>query len=80
MSTDLLVDSAWVADRLDEVRLVDVREAWEFDAMGHLPGAVSIPFERYRDDDSADPGTLPGGEAFAALLGDAGIGDRKSVV
>ena len=82
MSTDLLVGPAWVADRLDEssVRLVDVREAWEYDAMGHLPGAVSIPFERYRDDDSADPGTLPGGEAFAALLGDAGIDPEDTIV
>jgi len=82
MSTDLLVDPAWVADRLGEpsVRLVDVREAWEYDAMGHLPGAVSIPFARYRDDDSADPGTLPGADAFADLLGEAGIGPEDTIV
>ena len=82
MTTELLVDPAWVADRLDDpsVRLVDVREAWEFDAMGHLPGAVSIPFERYRDDDSPDPGTLPGAEAFADLLGEAGIGPEDTIV
>ncbi|MFW5977867.1 MAG: sulfurtransferase [Halohasta sp.] len=76
----MLVDPAWVADHLDEVRLVDVREGWEFDAMGHLPGAVSIPFENYRDDDSADPGTLPGAEAFAELLGEAGIAPEDTVV
>ena len=80
MSTDLLVDSAWVADRLDEVRLVDVREGWEFDALGHLPGAISIPFERYRDDDSPDPGTLPGAEAFAELLAEAGIAPEDTIV
>mgnify|MGYP006281617401 CR=1 FL=1 len=80
MSTELLVDPAWVTDHLDEVRLVDVREGWEFDAMGHLPGAVSIPFENYRDDDSADPGTLPGAEAFAELLGEAGISPEDTVV
>ena len=82
MSTDLLVDPAWVADRSEEpsVRLVDVREAWEYDAMGHLPGAISIPFARYRDDDSPDPGTLPGANAFADLLGEAGIGPEDTIV
>jgi len=82
MSTDLLVDPAWVADRLEKpsVRLVDVREGWEFDAMGHLPGAVSIPFGNYRNDDSADPGTLPGADAFAELLGEAGISPGDTVV
>jgi len=82
MSTDLLVDAAWVADRLGDpsVRLVDVRETWEYDAMGHLPGAVSIPFEGYRDDDSPDPGTLPGANAFAELLGEAGISPDDTIV
>ncbi|WP_253737194.1 sulfurtransferase [Halohasta salina] len=82
MSTDLLVDPSWVADRLDEpsVRLVDVREAWEYDAMGHLPGAVSIPFDRYREDDSPDPGTLPGSEAFVDLLAAAGIAPDDTIV
>ncbi len=82
MSTDLLVEAAWVADRLDDpsVRLVDVRDTWEYDAMGHLPGAVSIPFDSYRDDDSPDPGTLPGAEAFADLLGEAGISADDTIV
>ena len=82
MTTELLVDSAWLVDRFEEpsVRLVDVREAWEFDAMGHLPGAVAIPFERYRDDDSPDPGTLPGADTFADLLGEAGITPEDTIV
>ncbi|MFW6320990.1 MAG: sulfurtransferase [Halohasta sp.] len=80
--TELLVDPAWLADRLDDpsIRVVDVREAWEYDAIGHLPGAVSIPFDRYRDDDSPDPGTLPGAEAFADLLGEAGISPADTIV
>jgi len=70
MSTDLLADPAWLADRLDDpaVRVVDVREPWEYDAMGHLPGAVSIPFDSYRNSESPDPGTLPGADTFADLL------------
>jgi len=82
MSTDLLVEAAWVADRLDDpsVRLVDLRDAWEYDAMGHLPGAVSVPFDSYRDGDTSDPGTLPGAEAFAELLGEAGIEPGDTIV
>jgi len=82
MSTDLLVEPTWLADRLDDdnVRLVDVRESWEYDSIGHLPGAVSIPFDSYRESDSSDPGTLPGAEAFAALLGSAGISPDNTIV
>jgi thiosulfate/3-mercaptopyruvate sulfurtransferase len=80
--TDLLADPAWLAERLDDpsVRIVDVREPWEYDAMGHLPGAISIPFDSYRDSDSPDPGTLPGAEAFANLLGEAGIAPDDTIV
>jgi len=82
MSTNLLADPAWLADRLDDpsVRIVDVRDTWEYDAMGHLPGAVSIPFDSYRDSESTDPGTLPGADAFADLLGEAGISPDDTIV
>lgn len=82
MSTDLLVDSSWLADRLDDptVRVVDVRESWEYESIGHLPGAVSIPFDSYRKSGSPDPGTLPGADAFANLLGEAGISPKDTVI
>jgi len=81
MST-LLVDPSWLADRSDDptVSIVDVREPWEYDSIGHLPGAVSIPFDSYRDRDSDDPGTLPGADAFAELLGEAGISSDDTIV
>lgn len=77
-----LVDPSWVADHLDDptVRIVDVREPWEYDSIGHLSGAVSIPFDSYRDRESADPGTLPGADAFATLLGAAGISPDDTIV
>lgn len=77
-----LVDSSWLVDRLDDpsVRIVDVREPWEYDSIGHLPGAVSVPFDSYRDRESADPGTLPGADAFAELLGGAGISPEDTIV
>ncbi len=77
-----LADPSWLADRLDDpsVRIVDVREPWEYDSIGHLPEAVSIPFDSYRDRGSDDPGTLPGADAFAELLSGAGISSDDTIV
>ncbi|QPV61738.1 sulfurtransferase [Halosimplex litoreum] len=93
--SEIVVPAEWVADRLDEVRIVDVRDAWEFDGIGHVPGAVNVPFDSFRADDHAaedgattDPdgrdaddteasgdgqGMLPGADAFADLMSEAGI-------
>jgi thiosulfate/3-mercaptopyruvate sulfurtransferase len=54
------------------LRVVDVRDGWEYDGIGHLPGAVSIPFEEFRSEDG-DEGMLPGADAWAGLLSAAGI-------
>jgi thiosulfate/3-mercaptopyruvate sulfurtransferase len=59
--------------------VVDVRDAWEYDGIGHLPGAVSIPFDAFRSEDG-DEGMLPGAEAWADLLSDAGIGSDDTLV
>jgi thiosulfate/3-mercaptopyruvate sulfurtransferase len=77
--SDIVVSASWVADRLDDVRVVDVRDAWEFDGIGHIPGAVNIPFDSFRAED-ADEGMLPGEDAFADLLGEAGITREDDVV
>ncbi|RCU47119.1 sulfurtransferase [Haloplanus salinus] len=78
MTEDIVVSVDWLADHLDEVRVVDVRDAWEFDGIGHLPGAVNVPFDRFRSDEG-DEGMLPGAERWAALLGDVGI-DRDDAI
>jgi thiosulfate/3-mercaptopyruvate sulfurtransferase len=46
----VLVSVDWLAThRVDpDVRVVDVREAWEFDGIGHVPGAVNVPFDSFR--------------------------------
>ncbi|QHS15827.1 sulfurtransferase [haloarchaeon 3A1-DGR] len=77
----IVVPIAWLADRLDDptVRVVDVRDAWEYDAMGHVPGAVNVPFDTFRDREGPDAGTLPGAAAFADLLGEVGI-DRSDTI
>lgn len=43
-NADLLVDTAWVAEQLDDdsVRLLDMRSPSDY-AEGHIPGAVNIP-------------------------------------
>jgi len=51
--SDVVVPAAWLADRLDSIRVVDVRDAWEYDGIGHLPGAVNVPFDTFRSEEHA---------------------------
>jgi thiosulfate/3-mercaptopyruvate sulfurtransferase len=85
--SERVVSADWLADRLDEVRVVDVRDAWEFDALGHVPGAVNVPFDSFRADAHAaesgageGQGMLPGADVFAQLMGEAGITREDDVV
>ena len=68
-----IVSRPWLADRLGEVRVVDVRDAWEYDGIGHVPGAVNVPFDSFRAGESGDEGMLPGADVFAGLMGEAGV-------
>ncbi|WP_435065263.1 sulfurtransferase [Halobaculum sp. EA56] len=79
--SDTFVSAAWLADRLDDpdVRVVDVRDAWEYDGIGHLPGAVSVPFDEFRSS-AGDEGMLPGADRWADLLSGAGIAEGDDVV
>lgn len=72
----------WLAANLDrdDLRVLDVREPWEYEGIGHLPGAVNVPFDRFRDAGGADAGMLPGAEVVAELLGGAGVGPDETVV
>ncbi|MFA9516182.1 sulfurtransferase [Halopenitus sp. H-Gu1] len=82
MMTEIIVPIAWLAaHRQDpDVHAVDVRDNWEYDALGHVPGAVNIPFEEFRDAEGPDAGTLPGAKAFAELLGSAGLSREDTLV
>lgn len=81
---DRIIDSEWVADRLDSpgVAVVDVRDAWEYEGIGHVPGAVNVSFDSFRADEhgAAEAGMLPGADAFAELLGEAGIATGDDIV
>jgi thiosulfate/3-mercaptopyruvate sulfurtransferase len=78
--SDAVVPAAWLADRLDSVRVVDVRDAWEYEGIGHLPGAVNVPFDRFRSEEAGEAGMLPGAETFADLCSAAGLARDDDVV
>ncbi|WP_323191243.1 sulfurtransferase [Halostella sp. PRR32] len=80
MTDDIVVSREWLADHLDEVAIVDVRDAWEYDGIGHVPGAVSIPFDTFRSQSDGDEGMLPGEATFADLMSEAGIESGDTIV
>ncbi|AWB27860.1 rhodanese-like domain-containing protein [Halococcoides cellulosivorans] len=59
--------------------VVDVREAAAYHDVGHVPDAVSIPPDVYRDPTGFAPGMLPDPDAITDALGAAGI-DRSTPV
>jgi thiosulfate/3-mercaptopyruvate sulfurtransferase len=77
--TEMVVSPDWLADNLDSVRVVDVRDAWEFDGIGHVPGAVNVPFEEFRSE-AGDEGMLPGAAVWTDLLESVGITPGDTVV
>jgi thiosulfate/3-mercaptopyruvate sulfurtransferase len=79
---DIVVPADWVADRLEaaDVRVVDVREPWEYEGIGHIPGAVNVPFDDFRSEEAGEAGMLPGADAFAALMGEAGVSTDDHLV
>jgi len=71
------VPASWVQDR--DVAVVDVREPWEYDSIGHLPGAVNVPFDAFRSDEG-EAGKLPPRAEWESLLADAGVGNDAEIV
>jgi len=63
----------------EDYTVVDVRREGKYED-GHLPGAVHIPFDRFRDSGDKTEGKLPTPTDFAALLGEAGITPNDRIV
>ncbi|GAA0294226.1 sulfurtransferase [Halarchaeum salinum] len=80
MDEDVIVSAEWLethhAD--PDVVVVDVRDAWEYDGIGHVPGAVNVPFDSFRG--GGEEGMLPPKDEWAALLGEHGIDEGTTVV
>jgi thiosulfate/3-mercaptopyruvate sulfurtransferase len=66
------VSADWVAERIGQpdYRIIDPRSAMRY-LMGHLRGAVSVPFKKLQGLD----GQLGSPEQLAAVFGEAGLGD-----
>ncbi|MFB6195463.1 MAG: rhodanese-like domain-containing protein [Haloplanus sp.] len=81
MAGDLrVVTPEWLASNDGTVTVVDVREPRDYDDVGHVPGAVNVPFERFRDPSSVSTGRLPDPTEFERILSDAGIEPTDPVV
>ena len=74
-----IVQPESVANRTD-VTIVDVREGRDYQELGHVPGAVNVPFDRFRDPSSVTTGKLPRKEEFERILGDMGIDSGETIV
>ena len=77
---DVLVETDWVADHLDDdgVRIVEVDENPALYAEAHIPGAIGLDWRR----DLQDPvkRDFLGPEAFSRLMGSSGISNDHTVV
>lgn len=71
------VSADWVAERIGQpgYLVIDPRSAMRY-LMGHLRGAVSVPFKKLQGPD----GTLAEPAQLAAAFGDAGLGDDVTPV
>jgi thiosulfate/3-mercaptopyruvate sulfurtransferase len=78
---DVVVSTAWLADRIDDedVVVVDVREPWEYEGIGHVPGSVNVPFDAFRSE-AGDEGMLPGADVWRELMSEAGIDSDDTLV
>ena len=74
-----IVSAEWLDEHREDIRIVDVRDEWEFEGIGHVPRAVNIEFDEFRAE-KGDEGMLPGESVFADLLGAAGIGREDDIV
>jgi thiosulfate/3-mercaptopyruvate sulfurtransferase len=72
---DVFVGADWLSSRLDDpgVRVVDVRDEWEYEGIGHLPGATNVPFDRFRSAAADASGMLPALSDWRTLLSTAGV-------
>jgi thiosulfate/3-mercaptopyruvate sulfurtransferase len=74
-----VVSRAWLSEHLDEVCVVDVRDEWEYDGIGHVPGAANIQFDSFRSAEG-ETGMLPPTETWESLLSGAGISRDDRIV
>jgi thiosulfate/3-mercaptopyruvate sulfurtransferase len=79
-ANDVLVDTQWVEDHLDDpkVRIVEVDENPALHAEAHIPGAIGFDWRKDLQDQVKRD--FLGPEEFGALFGSRGISDDHTVV
>ena len=75
-----IVPIEWLDSTDSAHALVDVREFREYSEVGHVPGAVNIPSDEFRDPGDVGEGMLPDIEEFQELLGSKGIAPEDPIV
>ncbi len=89
-SPETLVDTAWLAERLDDPAIRIVDGSWYMPAekrdpaaefeLGHLPGAVFFDIDAIADTSIPLPHMFPPADVFAAAVGAMGIANGDHVV
>jgi thiosulfate/3-mercaptopyruvate sulfurtransferase len=79
-ANDVLVDTQWVEDHLDDdsIRIVEVDENPALYAEAHIPGAIGFDWKRDLQDQVKRD--FLGAEAFGELFGSRGISNDHTVV
>ncbi len=85
-----LVDTAWLADHLDDPKLVILDASWHMPqamrnadqeyADGHIPGAFRFDIDAVSDHSSALPHMLPSPQEFATAVRRLGVNADSTVV
>ena len=74
------VEPEWVEAHADTVEVVDVREPRYYESLGHVPGAVNVPFAELRDRGGTATGMLPDTDVVEHRLGEAGITPEDDIL
>jgi ferredoxin-nitrite reductase len=75
-----IVTPEWLASNRDQVTPLDVRDPHEFRELGHVPGAVNVPYEQVRNPAGGTAGHLPEPGEFAEVFGEAGIEHSDPII
>lgn len=77
--TNVFVRPERLSESHTDLSVVDVRDESAY-REGHVPGAVCVPFEAFRNPTDETPGMLPRADEFASLLRRAGVATDDRIV
>ncbi len=80
-STDKLVSTSWVAERLDDknLKVIDIRLPEDY-AAGHIPDSVNLSYKELQVERDGVKGLIPSEKEMATKLSALGIKDTDTIV